>query len=261
MSKEEHRMIFEKFCRERHWVNGTKKFELLNCAELELTVVLCLPVKAKILQSDNGREFVNEIVKEVVRSWPGEVVLINGRPRHSQSQGLVEKGNHLLAYNLDDLNTQVCRTLKKSPYEVVFGQPPRTTPFAELPKGKNPCIMEEDVADLIATAHTTVLRRGGELEGFDQTPLTPLETLTMSIEKNAERLKIQYAKRKRHQIKTYSAGDSVTECTVTGADCDDKMKVKKRKPIKNAKHKSVAAMITSVQSGDWLDDMHMDAAS
>ena len=39
------------------------------------------------------------------------------------------------------------------------------------------------------------------------------------------------------------------------------MKVNKRKPIKNAKHKSVAAMITSVQSGDWLDDMHMDAAS
>ena len=31
----------------RHWVNRTKKFELLNCAELELTDVLCLPVKAK----------------------------------------------------------------------------------------------------------------------------------------------------------------------------------------------------------------------
>eukprot|EP00731_Ephydatia_muelleri_P017471 Em0010g569a len=227
MSKEEHRMIFEKFCRER-----TKKFELLNCAELELTDVLCLPVKAKIdlidmrhmpdgsyhyiahymdhwskfhilwplmkksavdvavglvkrvfpylglpkiLQSDNGREYVNEIVKEVVRSWPGEVVIINGRPRHSQSQGLVEKGNHLVEMQIQsmknewkesgdvpwsdwlariqyNLNTQVCRTLKKCPYEVVFGQPPRTTPFAEFPKGKNPCIMEEDVADLIATA-------------------------------------------------------------------------------------------------------------
>ena len=35
----------------------------------------------KILQSDNGREFVNEIAKEVARSWPGEVVIINGRPR------------------------------------------------------------------------------------------------------------------------------------------------------------------------------------
>ena len=59
----------------------------------------------------------------------------------------------------------------------------------------------------------------------------------------------------------HETDDRVEECTVTGADCDDKMKVKKRKPIKNAKHKSVAAMITSVQSGDWLDDMHMDAAS
>ena len=39
----------------------------------------------KILQSDNRREFVNEIVKEVIHSWPGEVTIINGRPRHSQS--------------------------------------------------------------------------------------------------------------------------------------------------------------------------------
>ena len=35
----------------RHWVNRTKKFELLNCAELELTDVLCLPVKAKVSNS------------------------------------------------------------------------------------------------------------------------------------------------------------------------------------------------------------------
>ena len=85
MSKEEHRLIFEKFCRERnvdksrrtiseekakrirqavmgeysgvtasfrHWVNRTKKFELLNCAELELTeLMLCLPVKTKVSKS------------------------------------------------------------------------------------------------------------------------------------------------------------------------------------------------------------------
>ena len=42
----------------------------------------------------NCREFVNEIVKETLTLWPGQVVTINGRPRHSQSQGLVEKGNH-----------------------------------------------------------------------------------------------------------------------------------------------------------------------
>ena len=36
----------------RHWVNRTKKFELLNCAELELTeVLICLRVKAKVSKS------------------------------------------------------------------------------------------------------------------------------------------------------------------------------------------------------------------
>ena len=37
----------------------------------------------KILQSDNGREFVNEVVHDAVSSWPGEVTILKGRPRHS----------------------------------------------------------------------------------------------------------------------------------------------------------------------------------
>ena len=51
-------------------------------------------------------------------------------------------------------------------------------------------------------------------------PLAKLTTSTRHLKiredadneyrKNAERMKIQYAKRKRHQIKTYSAGDGVT---------------------------------------------------
>ena len=46
-------------------------------------------------------------------------------------------------------------------------------------------------------------------------------------------------------------------------DCDDinELKVKNRKRVKTAKHKTKATMIKSVQSGDWLDDMHMDAGS
>lgn len=47
----------------------------------------------KILQSDNGREFVNGIVKKLVEDWPGEITIINGRAKHPQSQGLVERGN------------------------------------------------------------------------------------------------------------------------------------------------------------------------
>ena len=40
-------------------------------------------------------------------------------------------------------------TLKRSPYEVVFRQPSRLTPFSELLKGVDHCIMEEDLCDII----------------------------------------------------------------------------------------------------------------
>lgn len=47
----------------------------------------------RILQSDNGREFVNSLVAQLVKDWPEEVTIVNGRPRHPQSQGAVEKAN------------------------------------------------------------------------------------------------------------------------------------------------------------------------
>ena len=36
----------------------------------------------KILHSDNDREFVNEIVESIVKEWPGEMTIVNGRPRN-----------------------------------------------------------------------------------------------------------------------------------------------------------------------------------
>nr|XP_022914002.1 KRAB-A domain-containing protein 2-like [Onthophagus taurus] len=45
-----------------------------------------------ILHSDNGREFVNSDLKELASYWP-ELKLVNGKPRHSQSQGSVERAN------------------------------------------------------------------------------------------------------------------------------------------------------------------------
>ena len=50
----------------------------------------------RILHHDNGREFENEIVRNVVATWPGETLIITGRPRHPQSQGMVEQGNATL---------------------------------------------------------------------------------------------------------------------------------------------------------------------
>ena len=52
-----------------------------------------------ILQSDNGKGFCAEVIKELIEMWPS-VKIINGRPRHPQSQGLVERANGLLQQKL-----------------------------------------------------------------------------------------------------------------------------------------------------------------
>lgn len=81
-----------------HWSKIHVLFSLMEKTAMEVALNLSSKVFSyfgppKILQSDNGREFVNGIVKKLVEDWPGEITIINGRPRHPQSQGLVERGN------------------------------------------------------------------------------------------------------------------------------------------------------------------------
>src|SRR3954471_13302929 len=52
-----------------------------------------------ILQSDNEKEFCADVIKELVNLWPS-VKIINGRPCHSQSQGLVKRANGILQQRL-----------------------------------------------------------------------------------------------------------------------------------------------------------------
>ena len=81
-----------------HWSKVLVLFPLMyKCAE---EVALSLSTKvfsyfgpARILQSDNGREFVNAVIHKLVEDWPGEITTVNGRARHPQSQGLVERAN------------------------------------------------------------------------------------------------------------------------------------------------------------------------
>lgn len=97
-----------------------------------------------ILQSDNGKEFCASVIKELMEMWPS-VKIINGRPRHPQSQGLVERANGLLQQKLGKwkestgrndwsyglrfvimaMNNSWCRSHKKTPYELVYGDKPR----------------------------------------------------------------------------------------------------------------------------------------
>ncbi|CAF2130101.1 unnamed protein product [Rotaria magnacalcarata] len=98
----------------------------------------------KILQSDNGREFTASVIKNLKNFWPG-LIIINGRPRHPESQGLVERGNATLCQILGKLmedqnttcwttcllpaiysmNTSLARGVNMTPYQIVFGQKPR----------------------------------------------------------------------------------------------------------------------------------------
>lgn len=94
-----------------------------------------------ILQSDNGREFVNDIIDELKALWP-ECVIVHGRARHPQSNGGVERGNqdvenmlgawmrennssnwslaiHVVAMQKND---RVHSTYSETPYKLQYGQ-------------------------------------------------------------------------------------------------------------------------------------------
>ncbi|XP_071181569.1 KRAB-A domain-containing protein 2-like [Mytilus edulis] len=97
-----------------------------------------------ILQSDNGREFTANIILELKQLWP-ELVIVHGKPRHPQSQGSVERSNGdvhdmLVSWMRDNVTTKWATGIKflqfqknrrnhsgikRSPYEAMFGCPPK----------------------------------------------------------------------------------------------------------------------------------------
>ncbi|KAL5516751.1 hypothetical protein EMCRGX_G002158 [Ephydatia muelleri] len=136
-----------------HWSKFNLAFPLINKGAHNVAEVLekyVFPIVGlpSILHSDNGREFVNSVIKEILNDWPGQVQLVSGRPRHPQSQGVVEQAHYTLERMLSakvaeqksckppwsmwlphivyTMNTQVHETTKQMPYELVFGQPPRS---------------------------------------------------------------------------------------------------------------------------------------
>ena len=59
---------------------------------IEVLDIFCTIGAPGILHSDNGREFVNTLIEEIKNMWP-DCKLVRGKPRHSQSQGSVERCN------------------------------------------------------------------------------------------------------------------------------------------------------------------------
>ncbi|CAF4470388.1 unnamed protein product, partial [Didymodactylos carnosus] len=98
-----------------------------------------------LLHSDNGAEFVAQVIVELKTLFP-DMCFIRGRPRHPQSQGCIERANGVLSVALGKwldknhsthwsdgllpvvygINTRASSTTKTTPYETMFGQQPRS---------------------------------------------------------------------------------------------------------------------------------------
>ena len=106
----------------------------------QLMDICCMFGAPFILQSDNGREFANRIIQNLADMWPG-MKLVHGKPRHSESQGSVERSDQdvrdmLVAWMSDNnakawseglrfiqnkKNRALHSGIKTSPYETMFG--------------------------------------------------------------------------------------------------------------------------------------------
>jgi hypothetical protein len=99
----------------------------------------------RLLHSDNGREFVADVIFELKQLFP-DMLFIRGKPRHPQSQRCIERANGVLSIALGKwmfvnnsshwsngllpvvygINTRLSIVTKTSPYQVMFGQEPRS---------------------------------------------------------------------------------------------------------------------------------------
>ncbi|CAG5024424.1 unnamed protein product [Parnassius apollo] len=102
--------------------------------------IFCIFGSPSILQSDNGREFANQIVESLTQMWPG-LKIVHGKPCHSQSQGSVERANQdvqsmLMTWMKDEncekwseglrfvqlmKNRAYHHGIKRPPYQAMFG--------------------------------------------------------------------------------------------------------------------------------------------
>ena len=99
-----------------HYQDHLTKFSYLRaiinktavCVAQELLDIFLMQGCPCILQSDNGREFVNSVIRQLMTLWHAAKI-VNGRARHPQSQGSVERSNQdvelMLGAMMKDLGT------------------------------------------------------------------------------------------------------------------------------------------------------------
>jgi hypothetical protein len=94
----------------------------------------------EIIQSDNGKEFIAEVIQLLAERW--KIRLINGRPRRPQTQGLVEQANSTVQARLSkwkrehgsgkwtaalpqiaySINNTIHEAIRQCPFEIMFAK-------------------------------------------------------------------------------------------------------------------------------------------
>ncbi|XP_023212590.1 KRAB-A domain-containing protein 2-like, partial [Centruroides sculpturatus] len=192
-----------------------------------------------ILQSDNEREFVNRIICEMTSLWP-ELKLVHGKPRHSQSQGSVERANQdvenmISCWLKDNHSTKWSEGLryvqfvknrayhsgiKQLPYKAMFGVKPRVgLSTTSLPPEIIKDIQDEDdVQKLIETdlnhRHTNDHNNSGDDSDCNDIETSKIgDDIQKARQTAAENLQKQAKKMKSASDKSHppaKVGDNVT---------------------------------------------------
>ncbi|XP_066922014.1 uncharacterized protein [Clytia hemisphaerica] len=242
----------EKFRYIGHIVDHFSKYRVIFALKSKQPAEVGLHVKArylayfglpKIVQSDNGAEFVDLIIRAIIVLWPGNARIINGSPRHSQSQGLVEQGNCDIEKKISALraerkckswvkllpeiqyamNTTVVSSTKKTPYSIVFGQHPnRLAAFGV--KFDEPVINEEELRDIIvpvaqdtlaeaeAKAEPETVQENDAASSFEPTcskRKAIRDEVNSNLELSRNKMQEKYQRKKGKRVASFSVGEHV----------------------------------------------------
>ena len=197
-----------------HFADHMSKFNIIfpcknkSAAEVARLIeerVLAYVGPPHIFHSDNGREFVNHILQSLLNTWSSNnVTFVSGPPRHSQSQGMVERGNRVIEEKIAsmktdegfdgkasypwaswlprimfNMNTQYRSTIKDTPYKLVFGQKPHS---AIVPGAPKQIVLEEQLGTIVEeSAPTSSLHTSPSTTSADfKLPASPISTIPES---------------------------------------------------------------------------------
>ena len=115
-----------------------------------------------ILHSDNGSEFTAKVISDIAKLWP-TLKLVNGKPRHPQSQGSVERANGdikdmLVAWMNDNRTTEwswglkFVQFMKNSSHHAGIGHTPFKAMFGvDVKVGLQSTPLPDEIVQMIST--------------------------------------------------------------------------------------------------------------